>query len=383
MSGTGLEILHIAPSFLACSGTASAERSPLQLAQAHDYRGALAALGSRFSDLLVTNAYAFGGSTGIGGKIRSFSPFGVVDTLVTAQANSATQQQGPTGAPAASPPAVLVQTLGGHTPLPGANVTFNVLQGAGVLTAVGNPALVAQVSATTDTSGVARVGSWSIGVGQNIVNAIASFAPPASGVGVSVTGNPVADTATGGNVLSYLGGNYRFLLASTGDTAGFFQPGFNDAAWGLGNAAFGSGSVPGTTCPLDNTVATHWDNSIQPSVMLLRRAFPWPGKGTGTTTLTLGVAIDNDIQVYVNGTDVTPSVQGGTLQSDGYVHHEGCAAQDSFTFTVSDALLVGGNNILAVRARDRGAVAYVDARLSVATSQLSPSRVKAPKAGIR
>lgn len=364
--GTGLEILPLVPTFLTCSPSAFAQpANPFQLARAHDYRGAMAAIGSQIGDLFVSEAFAGGTSLGIGGKTKSFSPFGVVDTLVMVQANSLTQQQAPTGSPVASPPSVLVQTIGAHTGLASVGVVFSIVQGTGDLTAVGSTTLVTQVSATTSAAGVASVGSWVVGLGSNIVNAIATYPAPVTGVGVSVTGNPVADTATGGDVIPYYGTNYKWLLASTGDTVGFFQPGFNDASWNVGNASFGSGDVPGITCPLDATVVTHWDNSIEPNAMLLRKTFQWPAAGTGQTILTLGVAIDNDIQVYVNGTDITSTVQGGTVSSDGYVHHENCATEDSFLFSVSDALLVAGNNLLAVRARDRSGVSYVDVRLSV------------------
>ena len=75
--------------------------------------------------------------------------------------------------------------------------------------------------------------------------------------------------------------------------------------------------------------------------------------------LQIGIAVDNDVEVFVNGTALTPVGEFAT--------HEGCAAQDSFVFPVpASALVVGGENLLAIRARDRGGNSYIDARLSPA-----------------
>jgi hypothetical protein len=361
--GTGFQILPLVPTFLNCSATSMAE--PL---------GLFGRIGQRIADFFVADAYA-STAIGIGGKTKSFSPFGIVDTLIAVQPNSPTQQQAPTGSPVASPPSVSVQTLGAHTGIPGTGVVFSVTAGTGELTATGSTTLVSQVSTATDSNGLAAVGSWVVGLGQNIVSATATYPAVTGSVGVSVAGNPVADTATGGDVIPYLGTGYKWMLGSAGDTIGFFLPSFSDASWNVGNAAFGSGSTATTVCPLDNTVVTYWNNTVEPSAMLLRKTFPWPVNGTGTTTFTLGVAIDNDIQVYINGTDITSSVQGGTVSSDGFVHHSGCATQNSYLFTFTDAMLVAGNNLLAIRARDDGDIAYIDARVSVQASspQIAPA----------
>jgi hypothetical protein len=364
--GTGFQILPLVPTFLNCSATSMAEPQG----------GVFARIGQRIADFFVADAYA-STAIGVGGKTKSFSPFGIVDTMIAVQPNSPTQQQAPTGSAVTSPPSVSVQTLGAHTGIPGTGVVFAVTTGSGMLTATGSTTLVSQVSTATDSTGTASVGSWVVGLGQNIVNATATYPAVSGSVGVSVAGNPVADTAVGGDLIPYLGTGYKWMLGLSGDTVGFYLPSFSDANWSVGNAAFGSGSTATTTCPLDNTVATYWNNTVEPSAMLLRKSFPWPVNGTGTTTFTLGVAIDNDIQVYINGTDITSSVQGGTVSSDGFVHHSGCATQNSYTFSFTDAMLVAGNNLLAIRARDDGDIAYVDARLSVSgtTQQSAPASV--------
>ncbi len=377
--GAGIEILPTGDAtFLNCGTTGSALRhSPFELVMAHDYHGAAVALRSMVGSLLATDADAFF-DVGIGGKTTSFSPFAVVDTQVVVVPNSLTNQNAPAGSPVGSPPSVLVQTIGGKTPLPTVGVVFSITQGNGLLT-LGNQS-GSSVSGTTDATGTVTVGSWSIAAGTNNVQAVATYPAPPTGVGVSIAGNPVADTATGGDIIPYLSTNYQYLLAGTGDSVGFFNPSFSDTlsgtvGWRRGNASFGSGDVPGQSCPLDATVQTAWI-ATAPSAMLLRKTFAWPAQGT--QDLTLGVAIDNDVQVYVNGTDITSTVQGGTVGADGYVAHEGCATQDSFTFTVSHTLLQAGTNLVAVRARDRGTVSYIDIRLSVPNTAPSPNRVKAP-----
>ena len=97
--------------------------------------------------------------------------------------------------------------------------------------------------------------------------------------------------------------------------------------------------------------------------------------------LTITAAIDNDIAVFVNGNPLT-TLNGVALYSfsgpdagnysfnptSGLVTHENCATKGSLTFTVPVSFLnVGGQNTLAVRARDRGSVNYVDVKVSPAT----------------
>ena len=196
--GTGIEILPTGDAtFLNCGSIGSAQqRSPFELVQAHDYSGALTRVGSMIGGLFVTDAYA-SGLVGIGGKTKSFSPFGVVDTLVSVSSNSLTNQQAPTGSPVASPPSVLVQTLCAHTPLPSVSVVFSITQGSGLLTLGAMSG--AQVTGVTDGTGTSTVGSWSLAQGANVVDATATYPIPVTGVGVSVQGNPVAYSATGGN----------------------------------------------------------------------------------------------------------------------------------------------------------------------------------------
>ena len=112
-------------------------------------------------------------------------------------------------------------------------------------------------------------------------------------------------------------------------------PTFDDSAWPSGQGAFGSGGA----CALQNDGSRHttWQTNTD---MLVRRHI---ALAPGTTGVQVWVAIDNDITaIYWNGTQIGgPSV------------HENCPTLDSRAFAVSPGL-VTADNVLAIRARDRG-----------------------------
>ena len=163
----------------------------------------------------------------------------------------------------------------------------------------------------------------------------------------------------------------------TGDIPGFEQTNFTlDNTWVLntspfGNAPFGSRDA-NFGCALNNLLFLNavWPSFAQPAstgnldtdastIFLMRKWFFVPSGWN--QPLYVGIAVDNDVEVFVNGTPVTPVGQ--------FAIHEGCAAQDApgFVFTVQPGTLVAGSeNLLAIRARDRGGDSYIDARLSIA-----------------
>lgn len=137
---------------------------------------------------------------------------------------------------------------------------------------------------------------------------------------------------------------HRYSVGGFDHTPGFEQLDFDDAVWAIGDAGFGSGAG----CPLDGTVRTPWRLGTD---LLVRREVDLPA---GARSLKIGVAIDNDVQVFVNGVDVS-----GGLRSS-----ENCARRDSFVFTAPDGILRNGRNVIAVRARDRGIISYFDMQVS-------------------
>jgi len=183
-----IEILPLAPTpFLDCSSVSIGARPTgnrlLDLALAGWHRaGRVLASVLAPSRLMAAPYYAAGG---VGGTTRNFSPFGAVDTLLLMTPNSATSQTAPAGSAVASPPSVAVRTPQGHG-VSGLPVAFAVTQGGGSLTGA---------SATTDATGVATVGSWTLGAmpGSNALAATGT-APHA---GSGILGSPLAFTATG------------------------------------------------------------------------------------------------------------------------------------------------------------------------------------------
>ena len=120
---------------------------------------------------------AIAGSGGVGGTVRTFSPFGAVDTLGFITAERPLEQAGSVNSPVASPPTVLLRTPLGRA-MYGVPVTFDITQGGGSLTGA-NP--------LTDATGHASVGSWILGPtpGLNVLTATAHG--PA---GTGFAGNP-------------------------------------------------------------------------------------------------------------------------------------------------------------------------------------------------
>jgi Bacterial cadherin-like domain len=146
-------------------------------------------------------------------------------------------------------------------------------------------------------------------------------------------------------IVPYQDGDYRYQVVAHGTGAGFELPAFDDSAWSSGGAAFGTNVV---SCPLNPTVVTPWAANTD---ILVRKEFTLV---PGTINLHVGVAIDNDVQVWLNGHDI----------SGGVNTHENCAAQDSFVFAASDGFLNAGSNILAVRGIDRGSSSYLDIQVT-------------------
>lgn len=166
---------------------------------------------------------------------------------------------------------------------------------------------------------------------------------PAGGFWTSVA--PAKEDSTSAVVISPWLSRYRFKVVAHWALAGFQNLTYNDKAWLLGYGGFGNS---GPTCTLNSKfVNTHWAGS---SDVLLRRAFNLP---VGFSGVRIQIAVDNGAQVYVNGHDV----------SGGMKTRNGCAARPNFTFTVPNSYVHSGQNLLAIRAMDKGGLCYVDAQV--------------------
>jgi hypothetical protein len=161
--------------------------------------------------------------------------------------------------------------------------------------------------------------------------------------------------------MSYGASGYRYMITGS-EPVGWQTLGFDDGSWSLGTAAFGNAN---SICPaIAPNVHTSWPAAASghSTYILLRKSFGVPAGST--RSLQINVAIDNDIQVFVNDTNITAT--GGTPDADGFIKHEGCATNDSYSFVASSSILVpGAVNVIAVRARDRGVESYVDLQASL------------------
>ncbi len=292
--GSGIEILPAVQSFLDCSNfTGYNGPSASEYFASGEPMNALKALG-RAAVRAVSPRVAYAGGVGVGGKTSSFSPYGGVDTATVIEAASSTTLTGPAAAPVAPAPSVRVRTTGAHTPLDGAHVHFAITAGSGGVTGADQ---------VTGNDGTATVGSWAINVGANSMTATGAFSAPPTGVGVGIGGNPVTFTATGGDIISWEGSGYSYLAGPTGHDAGFQAPSFDASSWSTGQGAFGDHNAANLYCPLDASVHTNWVSVPVGTDMLLRHNFAVGGGWSHD--LSISVAIDNDIQIWVNGTEIT------------------------------------------------------------------------------
>lgn len=145
-------------------------------------------------------------------------------------------------------------------------------------------------------------------------------------------------------IVPYLDTGYKYKVVPWGGEAGFEGLNFDDSSFSTGDAAFGSGGW----CPLDSTVKTKWPVNTD---IVVRKSFELP---PNTTNLKVHVAIDNNVQVFLNGQDIS----GGMRNS------ENCAVKDRYIFTAPDSVLQGGTNVLAIRGHDYGGVTYLDAKVT-------------------
>jgi hypothetical protein len=345
-------------------------RTAFNLGKHGDFASAAKLVGSSIADMVLpTDANATGG--GITGTTKKFSPFGGVDTKVYMTANSPTTQTAPAGSAVPHPPSTIVKTAKG-TLVAQVNVAFSVTSGGGTVTPTS--------AVATDATGVATLTSWVINAGSNTVQAVGTYADPSvtfaaapagSDFPQAVTVDPTAGvtfTATGGDLIPY-GSSYLFQNGAQGHDDGFQSPDYSTNGWSTGSGPFGSAT---TACPLNHedgfTMNTAWTVGND---LTLRKTFPL--SSTWSVPLTITAAIDNDIQVFVNGTAVTSNfaflgddANNYAFNSQtGFVTHENCATKGSLTFSVPLELLhPGAMNVLAIRARDRGSINYVDLKVT-------------------
>lgn len=137
---------------------------------------------------------------------------------------------------------------------------------------------------------------------------------------------------------------YSYQQVAHGAGAGFEAAGFDDSAWSVGSAGFGTTNG---TCGWNNTsfIATPWAAN---SDMLVRRTFTLPASARN---LKVRGTVDNDATVFVNGQQI------GSVRS-------GFCISGAIDFTAADSALAAGENLLAVRGHDYGGATYLDQQVT-------------------
>lgn len=160
-----------------------------------------------------------------------------------------------------------------------------------------------------------------------------------------------ASAVVPGAVVPYGAADYRYLqVSSGGGPATFSDAGFDDSAFSVGDAPFGHAT--GFGCHL--VPVTGWSPNTD---LLVRRVVSLPA---GTNAVVIRMAVDNDVELFWNGTSV------------GAFQHDGCASRDSLEVAIPDGLITAGNNVLAARAIDRGGETFFDLEV---TANLSPENL--------
>jgi hypothetical protein len=118
---------------------------------------------------------------------------------------------------------------------------------------------------------------------------------------------------------------------------------FDDTAWTTGNGGFGTVDTPGAI------IGTVWNRSN----IWLRRTFNLPANVLESGTLMLRVHHDEDCQVYINGVKALDL----TSYTGGYAFY-------SITPAAKSALILGGENSLAVHCRQTSGGQYIDVGIS-------------------
>jgi RHS repeat-associated protein len=163
-------------------------------------------------------------------------------------------------------------------------------------------------------------------------------------------------------VIPYLAAGYQYRVVEYDAGSGFEQPGFDASKFSTGNAGFGS---PAGRCSLNNPddVKTKWPLFTD---ILVRKEFELP---VGIRELQVSIVVDNDVQVYVNGQEM----------SAGLAIHEDCPSRSqAMPFVAPASVLKAGKNLLAVRARDRGDLSYLDIKATATVVPVALALGSAP-----
>lgn len=190
-----------------------------------------------------------------------------------------------------------------------------------------------------------------------LVAVVALVAAPALAVNVVVVPYGAQEIAASRPAV----GGFLYKIVPHGVLPGFEAVGFD---------AFGNGFLPGASpfasldntagCALFNYAQTDWDPID--TDLLVRLPVRLCADGS-MTNVRIGVAIDNDARLWLNGQPGVP-LACNPVSPDGLCQTEYCATFDKLVFQIPAANLLNGTNLLAVRARDRTVVSFLDVQVS-------------------
>ena len=141
------------------------------------------------------------------------------------------------------------------------------------------------------------------------------------------------------------GASWKYLDNGSNQNTGWIAPAFNDSAWAAGNAQFGYGDGD------EATVVSFGANASNKHITTYFRKSFTVANPADFSNLTLDILRDDGAVVYLNGTEVyrtnmpTGAIGYQTLASTAI---SGVGETTFLQTTISQSLLVAGNNVLAV-----------------------------------
>jgi len=175
-------------------------------------------------------------------------------------------------------------------------------------------------------------------------------------------------------LVPFSSGGWKYKDDAYDGDSGFQSPSYDVSSWSTGTAAFGETQG---NCGVNRSGAVHAQWTLDTD-MLLRQRVSVPASAT---TLIVNVAIDNDVQVWVDGTDIS----GGLLTSEdcaSYGERAGPNGGDKTSapnfWQFGTTVTAGQSHLVAVRARDRGGAdpsvndAFVDVEVLACTPTTCP-----------
>jgi hypothetical protein len=143
--------------------------------------------------------------------------------------------------------------------------------------------------------------------------------------------------------LAYGSSGWSYQQVAYGEDQGFEQPSYDASSWPAGQAGFGTTDG---TCSWNNAtqVNTIWEPGTD---MLLRHQLAIP---SGATNVHITGTIDNNAEVYINGT-LIDNVQSGNCQADAI----------DVDIPAAD---ISASNLLAIRATDLGDADFIDVQVT-------------------